>query len=592
MLVLAVLATPSHAASRAAAPATFKPIGAAADAELDPIKGSGSTSNTTGCTTAAALSLQDRGRRDGHKDRRSLLFLHPWAAVLALLLAACLEPLLRGQVKNVEGRSHAAISVPLLSSACALRVGFVTLFFLKGVCGNPAAPLQIVNVSSPCSLTDGGSLPEDRAQLLSDVIAGRVTLSSRNDFAWLLAAVDVRGAAVEVGVADGEFSSMVLAGWRGCTQYTQVDPWFDKVTAAQRFGKNAKLVTMTDQSHLGSQLCSVRTHFRHARYSGKVRQLRMLSADAAAHITDSSLAFVYIDGDHYFRGVQEDLRMYWPKLRPGGLIAGHDFEWPWLTNGVAPASICMLTMIGPAVAKKYASQVASQRCYAGRHGYRIFAQWWVIYFDADVYLVNHERPLSEWLDDASELVMTDHHQIMNNGAIFVRRTPRMLEFLLPLWIKLTMAYTWSCTDNGSLMEVIARGYALGPGGNSSCPRRPANVAFPCYQSVFTKAFGPVPGRGGSRGRAGLKLVAPADGFNNHGCMSPVVDCSSPVARKLMASRYQREWTLDDVFVPPKIRKRQGLPPMFGLHSKASNPFPDRAMRSILQPANVTHDYPA
>ena len=265
------------------------------------------------------------------------------------------------------------------------------------------------------------------------------------------------------------------------------------------------------------------------------------------------------------------------------------------------------------MAKKYASQVASQRCYAGRHGYRIFAQWlddakpaaqtakpaailarlrdescrWVIYFDADVYLVNHERPLSEWLDDASELVMTDHHQIMNNGAIFVRRTPRMLEFLLPLWIKLTMAYTWSYTDNGSLMEVIARGYALGLGGETSCPRRPANVAFPCYQSVFTKAFGPVPGRGGSRGRAGLKLVAPADGFNNHGCMSPVVDCSSPVARKLMASRYQREWTLDDVFVPPKIRKRQGLPPMFGLHSKASNPFPDRAMRSILQPANVT-----
>jgi len=411
----------SGAASRAAAPATFKPIGAAADAELDPIKGSGSTSNTTGCTTAAAFSKIEADETATKIDAASLLFLHPWAAVLALLLAACLEPLLRGQVKNVEGRSHAAISVPLLSSACALRVGFVTLFFLKGVCGNPAAPLQTVNVSSPCSLTDGGScapspklpadhawqrwlvrerpqpwnwpascpspyppgpidrpcldhridaergwycarharcrthsnessktykssrlamtawppcsLPEDRAQLLSDVIAGRVTLSSRNDFAWLLAAVDVRGAAVEVGVADGEFSSMVLAGWRGCTQYTQVDPWFDKVTAAQRFGKNAKLVTMTDQSHLGSQLCSVRTHFRHARYSGKVRQLRMLSADAAAHITDSSLAFVYIDGDHYFRGVQEDLRMYWPKLRPGGLIAGHDFEWPWLTNG-------------------------------------------------------------------------------------------------------------------------------------------------------------------------------------------------------------------------------------------------------------------
>ena len=42
--------------SGAAAPATFKPIGAANDAELDPIKASGSTSNKTGCTTAAAHS--------------------------------------------------------------------------------------------------------------------------------------------------------------------------------------------------------------------------------------------------------------------------------------------------------------------------------------------------------------------------------------------------------------------------------------------------------------------------------------------------------------------------------------------------------
>ena len=53
--------------------------------------------------------------------------------------------------------SHAEIPVPLLSSTRALRVGIVILFFLQGVCGTPAAPLQPVNVSSPCSLTDGGS---------------------------------------------------------------------------------------------------------------------------------------------------------------------------------------------------------------------------------------------------------------------------------------------------------------------------------------------------------------------------------------------------------------------------------------------------
>ncbi|EOD10338.1 hypothetical protein EMIHUDRAFT_248441 [Emiliania huxleyi CCMP1516] len=164
----------------------------------DPIEASGSTSNETVCTTATAHSKSEADETGtklnigdyaelapfdetfgatkigsrvvkpsleesftnatalSEVDVASLLFLNPCAAVLALLLAAFLEPLLRGQVKkkSVEGRSHAAISVPLLSSKRALRVGIVILFFLQGVWGTPAAPP--VNVSSPCSLTDGG----------------------------------------------------------------------------------------------------------------------------------------------------------------------------------------------------------------------------------------------------------------------------------------------------------------------------------------------------------------------------------------------------------------------------------------------------
>ncbi|EOD06762.1 hypothetical protein EMIHUDRAFT_218821 [Emiliania huxleyi CCMP1516] len=162
----------------------------------DPIKTSGSTSKKTDCTTTTAHSKGEADKTDtklnigayaelaplfdetsgatkigdpsleesfttatplSEIDVASLLFLHSCAAVLALLLAAFLEPLLRGQVKrkSVERSSHAAISVPLLSSTRALRVGIVILFFLQDVCGTPAAPP--VNVSSPCSLTDGGS---------------------------------------------------------------------------------------------------------------------------------------------------------------------------------------------------------------------------------------------------------------------------------------------------------------------------------------------------------------------------------------------------------------------------------------------------
>ena len=52
---------------------------------------------------------------------------------------------------------------------------------------------------------------------------------------------------------------------------------------------------------------------------------RRLSADAAADVEDGSLDFVFIDACHSFEAVVEDLAAWWPKLKPGGLMAGHDY---------------------------------------------------------------------------------------------------------------------------------------------------------------------------------------------------------------------------------------------------------------------------
>jgi len=37
------------------------------------------------------------------------------------------------------------------------------------------------------------------------------------------------------------------------------------------------------------------------------------------------LDYVYVDARHDYAGVKEDLEAWWPKLRKGGLLAGHDF---------------------------------------------------------------------------------------------------------------------------------------------------------------------------------------------------------------------------------------------------------------------------
>ena len=54
----------------------------------------------------------------------------------------------------------------------------------------------------------------------------------------------------------------------------------------------------------------------------------------AQHEADGSFDVVFIDGDHKYRKVVADILAWRPKMKPGGLMSGHDF-----TNkcGVEPA---------------------------------------------------------------------------------------------------------------------------------------------------------------------------------------------------------------------------------------------------------------
>ena len=49
------------------------------------------------------------------------------------------------------------------------------------------------------------------------------------------------------------------------------------------------------------------------------------SADMAAHFADGSLDYVFIDADHSYAAVSRDIDAWRPKVKPGGILAGHDF---------------------------------------------------------------------------------------------------------------------------------------------------------------------------------------------------------------------------------------------------------------------------
>ena len=51
----------------------------------------------------------------------------------------------------------------------------------------------------------------------------------------------------------------------------------------------------------------------------------MTTTQAAHHIENASVDYIYVDARHDYCGVTQDLETYWPKLRGGGILAGHDF---------------------------------------------------------------------------------------------------------------------------------------------------------------------------------------------------------------------------------------------------------------------------
>ncbi len=63
------------------------------------------------------------------------------------------------------------------------------------------------------------------------------------------------------------------------------------------------------------------THF-------KCKLIKAFSADAVKKFADESLDFVYIDGNHTYPFVIEDITIWSKKVRPDGIVAGHDFMTP------------------------------------------------------------------------------------------------------------------------------------------------------------------------------------------------------------------------------------------------------------------------
>lgn len=71
-------------------------------------------------------------------------------------------------------------------------------------------------------------------------------------------------------------------------------------------------------------------------YNKRITVLRGDSVKMADKVEDGSLDFVFIDADHRYAAVKADIQAWAPKVREGGVVCGHDFDYPSL-EGVRKA---------------------------------------------------------------------------------------------------------------------------------------------------------------------------------------------------------------------------------------------------------------
>lgn len=143
--------------------------------------------------------------------------------------------------------------------------------------------------------------------------------------------VDDAKAGVEVGVAFGSMS-IWLTRLMPQLQMLCVDPYLPYDEAD---GMNELMAAGGDDMER-----LVRWRFENEGHR-RLNLLRQTSEQAAAGVADQSRDFVFIDADHRYEAVKRDIELWLPKVRPGGLICGHDFctGWPGVVRAVREAFV-------------------------------------------------------------------------------------------------------------------------------------------------------------------------------------------------------------------------------------------------------------
>jgi hypothetical protein len=127
-------------------------------------------------------------------------------------------------------------------------------------------------------------------------------LRNRNHLPALLNSMGCIGEGVEVGVFKGQFSNLILSGWPGT------------LIGVDSYNRGTDFHLLVQAINRNRQFID----------EGRYRIVVNDSYQSAA-LVPSDLDFVYLDADHLYQSVMNDIINWYPKVKIGGLMCGHDY---------------------------------------------------------------------------------------------------------------------------------------------------------------------------------------------------------------------------------------------------------------------------
>lgn len=141
-------------------------------------------------------------------------------------------------------------------------------------------------------------------------------ITHRNELPNILNRRSLLGEGAEIGVHRGYFSNIILKNWKGRKLYS-VDPWttFTDILSDERW--NREFAAQEENFSVAREILGM--------YGKRSSILKMTSSEASEKFEDNQLDFVYIDAQHNFDAINEDIHLWYPKIRSGGILSGHDY---------------------------------------------------------------------------------------------------------------------------------------------------------------------------------------------------------------------------------------------------------------------------